>query len=75
MKEDHARVAGLEEVLPDTEVVPDHPVHADLLTGYSVICKDNAGGFLAFLALEEDGVATEELEKAVRLKLTSCFHL
>ena len=62
MKEDHARVAGLEEVLPDTEVVPDHPVHADLLIRDGLVGEDDAGRLLALLALEQDGVATEQLQ-------------
>jgi len=42
------------------EIVPDDPVHSDLFGGDGLVTEDNADGLLAFLALEQDGVATEK---------------
>jgi len=42
------------------EIVPDDPVHSDLFGGDGLVAEDNADGLLAFLALEQDGVATEK---------------
>jgi hypothetical protein len=46
----------------DAEVLADDLVHADLALLAELVREDDAHGVLALLALDEDGVAAEELQ-------------
>ena len=45
----------------DTEVMPDHTVHARTSIIQIIICQDNENSILALLALHEYCVTTEKL--------------
>jgi len=46
----------------DAQVVTHNAVHADLLVGAGVVREHDADRLLAALALEDHGVAAEELQ-------------
>ncbi|KAJ6261999.1 LOW QUALITY PROTEIN: hypothetical protein Dda_2800 [Drechslerella dactyloides] len=57
-----ARVDGDNVAQSDSQVVSNNPVDSSAAIFQVVVCKDNHNGIPSLLALDEDCVATEELE-------------
>lgn len=47
---------------PNAQIIPNYPIHTDLLIRTGVVGKNNADGLFPPLAFEQNGVSPEQLQ-------------